>query len=284
MSNNVPVIFPIFISLVHIKRTGPMSSKHVIIVLSGKGGVGKSTVAASLAVALARQGLNTGLLDADLCGPSIAKALGLEPSKIIQGEKGWLPIKHHSLPNLLVMSMAFFVERPSDSIVWRGPKKNAMIKQFLDKVEWGNLDVLVVDTPPGTSDEHISLAEYLLAPSCPFLDTKAVLVTTPQWVALSDVTKEISFCRTVSLPISGIIENMSGIICPNCSDCSFVFAHGGGKSLAQEQDIPFLATMPFDAQLVQHIEQYGLLNHLDSIYDSNSIFKILSQDVVPKII
>jgi Mrp family chromosome partitioning ATPase len=264
-----------------------MSAKQVILVLSGKGGVGKSTVSACLALSLARGGYQVGLLDIDLCGPSISKILGLSSGqsanegrlKVVQGEKGWVPVRPAGLENLAVMSMAFLLENPNDSIVWRGPKKTAMIQQFLFQVDWGCLDYLIIDTPPGTSDEHISIVEKLS--SSPFSNPRALIVTTPQWVSISDVLKEISFCRTVGLEITGLIENMSGVICPECSECSYIFSRGGGRALSVEQNIPFMAALPLDVHLVQNIENHGLLNTPDQ---SNATLSLFTTEIIPKII
>ncbi|KAJ1550853.1 Nucleotide-binding protein 2, partial [Cladochytrium tenue] len=201
--------------------------RHIVLVLSGKGGVGKSTVAASLALALARDlsppssstataasSARVGVLDVDLTGPSLPRVLGLHGRRVHQGPRGWLPVlAEPPAPRLAVMSLAFLLQSDNDAVVWRGPKKNAMIKQFIEDVDWGDLDYLVIDTPPGTGDEHISLAEHLRALN----PDGAVVVTTPQDVAVADVRKELSFCRKVDLPVLGIIENMSGYVCPHCS-------------------------------------------------------------------
>lgn len=256
-----------------------MSSKNVFIVLSGKGGVGKSTISSCLALSLARMGYSVGLLDIDLCGPSISRIFGIDNERVMQGANGWIPVGT-GIDNLSIMSMAFFLQSQNDSVVWRGPKKNAMIQQFLDRVDWGYLDYLVIDTPPGTSDEHLSIVEYLFKQNCPFENPKAIIVTTPQWISLSDVMKEISFCRTVNLEMIGLIENMSGIKCPHCSECSFVFAQGGGKCLAIEQGIPFLATLPLDAELMQLIEQGGLSKNINEI-DNHLIFKAFINEIIP---
>jgi Mrp family chromosome partitioning ATPase len=202
--------------------------RRVLLVLSGKGGVGKSTVAAQLAFSLAARGLDVGLLDVDICGPSAPKLLGLEGQEVHQSAAGWSPV--YVTERLAVMSVGFLLPSPDDAVVWRGPRKNALIKQFLRDVVWGPLDYLVVDAPPGTSDEHISLAQLLLggggaggaaeaaaagtaAPSDPpSVDARAIIVTTPEQVAIADVRKEVSFCRKVGLPILGVVENMSALV------------------------------------------------------------------------
>ncbi|KAG0707525.1 P-loop containing nucleoside triphosphate hydrolase protein [Suillus ampliporus] len=218
------------------------SVKHVIIVCSGKGGVGKSSVSAQLALSLHASSPNArvGILDVDLTGPSIPRMLGLDGHGVHQSSDGWVPV-------LACMSVGFLLKKKGDSVVWRGPKKNAMIRQFLSDVRWGDLDYLVVDTPPGTSDEHISLIEHL-APVHSRLS--AVIVTTPQAVALLDAMKCLSFTRAVALPVLGLIENMSGYVCPCCGEVSNVFSTGGGAEMARREGVPFLGSMPIDTELV----------------------------------
>lgn len=182
--------------------------KHIVLVLSGKGGVGKSTFAAQLAFALAARGKEVGLLDIDICGPSVPKMLGLEGEEVHQSASGWSPV--YVQDNLGVMSIGFMLSHPDDAVIWRGPRKNSLIKQFLKDVDWGQLDYLVVDAPPGTSDEHISIAQLLKGSNV----AGAVVVTTPQDVAIIDVRKEITFCRKVGLPVLGVVENMSGLQAP----------------------------------------------------------------------
>lgn len=181
--------------------------------LSGKGGVGKSTVAAQLAWSLAAKDAEVGLLDIDICGPSVPKMLGLEGQEIHQSNMGWSPV--YVEENLGVMSIGFMLPNPDDAVIWRGPRKNGLIKQFLKDVHWGDLDYLVIDAPPGTSDEHISVAQFLrpCAQLCGNL-AGAVIVTTPQEVALIDVRKEINFCKKTDIPILGVVENMSSLVCP----------------------------------------------------------------------
>jgi len=217
--------------------------------LSGKGGVGKSTVACQLALTLSNAGFRVGLLDVDLCGPSIPHVLGLNGKSVHSASAGMVPVYPDGTQNFAVMSIGFLLAHKDDAVIWRGPKKSAIIKDFVDKVIWGRLDYLVIDTPPGTSDEHISITEKLM----PF-NPEAVLVTTPQGVSLSDVQKEIYFCRKVGLPILGIIENMSGFVCPHCSECTNIFGEGGGKSLADAENIPFLGRIPIDPKLMHQLD------------------------------
>jgi len=176
--------------------------KHKILVLSGKGGVGKSTFSSQLSYALSSdENQNIGLLDIDICGPSIPRLMGLEGQTIHQSNVGWSPVFLED--NLAVMSVGFMLNDPNEAVIWRGPKKNGLIKQFLRDVDWGELDYLVVDTPPGTSDEHLSIVQYLKETGI----DGAILVTTPQEVALMDVRKEINFCKKVGIPILGVVEN-----------------------------------------------------------------------------
>ncbi|CAK1596489.1 unnamed protein product [Parnassius mnemosyne] len=221
------------------------SVKCVILILSGKGGVGKSTVSTQLALTLKEKGFKVGLLDVDLCGPSVPYILNLETENIHQGAEGWIPVYLDKDQKLGVMSIGFLLKNRNDAVVWRGPKKTAMIKQFLEDVCWQDLDFLVIDTPPGTSDEHITVMENLRqVPQC-----SAILVTTPQEVAIEDVRKEITFCRKTGIPILGIIENMSGFQCPTCNECTNIFSSGGGKALADVAKVPFLGSLPLDPRV-----------------------------------
>ncbi|XP_076461202.1 cytosolic Fe-S cluster assembly factor NUBP2 homolog [Babylonia areolata] len=221
------------------------SVQHVIVVLSGKGGVGKSTVAVQLAIALKNKNKKVGLLDVDLCGPSIPKMFNLEDKSIHQCSEGWLPVYVDSEQNLGVMSIGFLLENNTEAIIWRGPKKTAMIRQFLSDVHWQDTEYLIIDTPPGTSDEHISVMENLRA----FNPDGAILVTTPQAVAVGDVRRELTFCRKTGIPVIGIIENMSGYKCPHCSECTNIFSSGGGEALAKEAGVQFLGCIPIDNKL-----------------------------------
>ncbi|KAL0951493.1 hypothetical protein HGRIS_008178 [Hohenbuehelia grisea] len=226
------------------------SIKHIIIVLSGKGGVGKSSVSAQLALNLyaASPTARVGILDVDLTGPSIPRMLGVDGHAVHQSSDGWVPVYADGAQGRLgCMSVGFLVKNKGDSVVWRGPKKNGMIRQFLSDVRWGDLDYLVIDTPPGTSDEHLSLLEHM-SPVYPKLS--AVIVTTPQAVALMDVMKCLSFTRATNLPVLGLIENMSGYVCPCCGEVSNVFSTGGGKDMAEREGLPFLGSLPVDTELV----------------------------------
>jgi ATP-binding protein involved in chromosome partitioning len=216
-----------------------MNVKHVVLILSGKGGVGKSTVAANLAVALSNHGYATGLLDLDIHGPDIPKILGIEERKLLVFDKAHIePVQVTG--TLRVVSMAFLLPEKSSPVIWRGPMKMAVIRQFLEEVHWGDLDFLVVDLPPGTGDEALTVAQ--LAPNI----AGAVIVTTPQDLAILDISKAVGFVRTIGLPVIGIIENMSGMVCPHCGGAIDVFGTGGGRRAAEDLDVPFLGSIPLD--------------------------------------
>ncbi|XP_013199329.1 cytosolic Fe-S cluster assembly factor Nubp2 homolog [Amyelois transitella] len=220
-------------------------AKRIILVLSGKGGVGKSTVSTQLALTLKEKGYKVGLLDVDLCGPSVPYLLNLEGKNIHQGDEGWIPVYLDKEQKLGVMSIGFLLNSRNDAVVWRGPKKTSMIKQFLEDVCWQDIDYLIIDTPPGTSDEHITIMENLRKfPQC-----AAMIVTTPQEVAIEDVRKEVTFCRRTGIPILGIFENMCGYVCPTCSECTNIFSSGGGRSLAEIFKIQFLGSVPIDPRI-----------------------------------
>lgn len=216
--------------------------RHKIVVLSGKGGVGKSSVAANLAVALSRKGLKTGLLDTDLHGPSIPTLLGLEGRLPVQKNGRIEPVCFSD--TLKVMSAGLLLQDRSEALVMRGPAKHGVIREFLTSVDWGDLDYLVVDCPPGTGDEPLSVIQLLRD-----LDG-AVIVTTPQDLALVDVRKSVTFCRHLNLPVIGVVENMSGYACPHCGENADIFKSGGGKLLAVEMEIPFLGSIPLDPAIV----------------------------------
>lgn len=217
--------------------------KHVILVLSGKGGVGKSTVSTNLASALAAHGRQVGLLDLDIHGPNIPKMLGIEDQRPAVLEKHMEPV--HVTGKLAVMSMAFLLPNTSSPVIWRGPMKMAVIGQFLDDVNWGALDYLIVDLPPGTGDEALSIVQ--LAPNV----QGAVIVTTPQDVAVLDAIKAVKFIEKLELPVIGIIENMSGMVCPHCGDTIDLFGRGGGEKAARELGVPYLGAIPLDPAMVK---------------------------------
>jgi ATP-binding protein involved in chromosome partitioning len=211
--------------------------RHKIVVLSGKGGVGKSTVAVNLAVSLMMSGYRVGLLDVDIHGPSVPTMLGLgDVSAQTDGEEIF-PVE---LDGIKVMSIGFFLSRKEDALIWRGPRKMTAIKQLLRDTAWGELDFLVVDVPPGTGDEPLSI--------CQMIDKMAgaVVVTTPQQVATEAVRKSITFCRELKVPVLGVVENMSGFYCPRCGEVTPIFGSGGGRKIAEEMNAPFLGSVPLD--------------------------------------
>jgi Mrp family chromosome partitioning ATPase len=216
--------------------------KHSVAVMSGKGGVGKSTVAVNLAVALASQGKSVGILDADVHGPNVPKMLGLSGRQPMMSENGLVPIDTSN--NVRVMSMAFMLPDEDTPVVWRGPVKHTVFKQFLAEVDWGKLDYLIVDLPPGTGDEPLSIAQLLGKPLW------AVVVTTPQDVALLDSRKSVVFARTVDMNTLGIVENMSGLACPHCGERIDLFKTGGGEKASRDLMVPFLGAIPIDPTVV----------------------------------
>jgi Mrp family chromosome partitioning ATPase len=221
--------------------------KHSFMVLSGKGGVGKSTVAVNLALALAREGYEVGILDADIHGPNIPKMLGVEFERPRPAAVGMLPIL---TPHMIrVMSIGFLLRTPNDAVIWRGPLKHSLIQQFLGEVFWGGLDYLIIDLPPGTGDEALSTAHLL-----PDVDG-AVVVTTPQEVALLDSRKCITFCRELKMPLIGVVENMSGLECPHCHKEIDLFKVGGGERAAREMNAIFLGRIPLDPQMVRDTDR-----------------------------
>jgi Mrp family chromosome partitioning ATPase len=249
--------------------------KHIILVLSGKGGVGKSSITTQLALSLSLQGKSVGVLDVDLTGPNIPRFFGIEEKKVTQAEGGLVPVPVHEASqrrnsegeagieggkvgfgSLSCMSLGFILSSRSTAVIWRGPKKTAMVRQFLTSTLWpADLDYLLIDTPPGTSDEHISLLETIHKDCRPEQLAGAVVVTTPQAISTSDVKKELNFCTKVNVKVLGVIENMSGFVCPHCWECTNVFSKGGGEAMAKQFEVPFLGCVPIDPAFVQLIEE-----------------------------
>ncbi|MCD6192944.1 MAG: Mrp/NBP35 family ATP-binding protein [Candidatus Aminicenantes bacterium] len=215
--------------------------KHRLLVFSGKGGVGKSTVAANLALSLSQKNLTVGLLDVDIHGPNLAKILGVEDKRLDVSPEGITPVEVNG--NLKLVSMAFLLEDPNLPVIWRGPMKMKAIQQFLGDVNWGELDWLIIDSPPGTGDEPLSVAQLIPA-------TGALIVTTPQEISLLDSRKAVTFARRLNLKIVGIVENMSGLICPHCGQKINLFKEGGGEVAAKELGVPFLGRIPIDPEIV----------------------------------
>ena len=213
-----------------------------IVVVSGKGGVGKSTAAANLAISLSLQGHKVGLLDVDIHGPSAPKILGCEQGVPVSDGQAIQPVAVRD--RLALMSIGFFIGNKTDAVIWRGPMKYKVIQQLLGDVDWGDLDYLVVDCPPGTGDEPLSVAQLIGRPAA------AVVVTTPQELAIADVRRCVTFCQKAELPIAGVLENMSGYACPHCGVHTDLFGAGGGARLCQEMSIPFLGGIPIDPRIV----------------------------------
>ncbi len=220
--------------------------RHKILVMSGKGGVGKSTVAANLAVALAKRGYRTGLMDVDLHGPTIPQLMGLAGQQIASDNGKLIPLPYNE--HLSVLSMGALLPERDAAVIWRGPMKIGVIRQFLGDAEWGELDFLVVDSPPGTGDEPLTVAQDMPG-------VRAVVVTTPQEVSLADVRKSLNFCHQVNMPVAGVIENMSGYACANCGHLENLFGSGGGEKMAQAMGVPFLGKIPLDRHVVASGEQ-----------------------------
>lgn len=216
--------------------------RHKLVVMSGKGGVGKSTVSLYLALGLAAQGLHVGLLDVDLHGPSISRMLGInQHAKVQEKEQTISPIVvEHGLS---VLSLEMLMPDRESSVIWRGPLKIGVIKQFLADVNWGMLDYLVIDCPPGTGDVPMTVAQMVD-------QARAVLVTSPQEIALADVRKSVDFCHQMQVPVLGVVENMSGLVCPHCQQSIDLLGKGGGRKLARRFGMAFLAEIPWDTRVV----------------------------------
>lgn len=213
------------------------------LVLSGKGGVGKSTVTVNLAATLSMEGADVGILDADIHGPNIPKMLGVESVRPFISSEGFLPVT--AIQEIKVMSIGFLLRSKDDAVIWRGPLKHGLLKQFLGEVLWGDLDYLIFDLPPGTGDEALSIAHLLT-----HVDG-AIVVTTPQDVSLLDSRKSITFCQKLNIPIIGVVENMSGMACPHCQKEINLFKKGGGEKAAIEMGVPFLGRIPLDPEMVE---------------------------------
>ena len=225
-----------------------------IVVMSGKGGVGKSTMAVNLAVSLSQAGHKVGLLDVDIHGPSIPTMLGLEGRSIMGNGEALLPI---TFGGVKVVSLGFLLPNPDDAVIWRGPMKTTVIKQFLKDVAWGDLDYLIIDSPPGTGDEPLSVCQTIGDVD------GAILVTTPQRVAEVDVRKSVTFCRQINVPVMGIVENMSGFCCPQCGEITPILRSGGGRRIAESMGLNFLGAIPMDPNIAEacdsgraYIEKY----------------------------
>jgi len=216
--------------------------KNKIMVMSGKGGVGKSSVSVNLAIALAGKGFKVGLMDVDIHGPDIPRMLGLKGMLTANASKRLDPMRYSD--NLTAVSIESLMSNKDDAIIWRGPVKHGVIRQFIGEVEWGDLDYLIIDSPPGTGDEPLTVAQLIK-------DARAVIVTTPQEIALADVRKSINFCKTVNMGILGLVENMSGYTCPHCGKSVDIFGSGGGERTAAVAGMKLLGRIPFDPDIVK---------------------------------
>jgi Mrp family chromosome partitioning ATPase/predicted Fe-Mo cluster-binding NifX family protein len=231
--------------------------KNRLLIMSGKGGVGKTSVSVNLSLALANQGYKVGLMDVDIHGPDIPRMLGLKGMAESNTLQKLVPMRYYD--NLHVISIESIMQNKDDAIIWRGPMKHAVIRQFIADVDWGELDYLIIDAPPGTGDEPLSVAQTIT-------DAKAIIITTPQEISLADVRKSISFCRTVKMEILGLIENMSSLTCPHCQKMIDLFGTGGGKTVAKASKLDFMGSIPFDSNMVKcgDAGTSFLKNHADS--------------------
>jgi Mrp family chromosome partitioning ATPase len=244
--------------------------KHKIIVISGKGGVGKTSVAVNLSNALALSGNRVGILDADIHGPNIAKMLGIETANLGLSDQGIEPVD--VAENLKAVSMSFMLEEQDQPVIWRGPLKMATIKQFLSDVHWGELDFLIVDSPPGTGDEPLSTCQLI-----PDL-SGAIIVTTPQELALLDARKSLAFVRQLKVPVIGIIENMSGFVCPYCHRELNIFKKGGGESFANAYGVPYLGGIPIEPAFVELADRgTPFVTFDDGLESSKAFLKIVER-------
>lgn len=244
--------------------------KHKIMVLSGKGGVGKSSLAASLAYGFASAGKKTGLLDIDFHGPSIPTIFGAQGEKAFAMEDQIMPVEKHGVK---LMSIPFLLSENSEAVVWRGPMKAGVIKKLLEEVLWDELDYLVMDFPPGTGDEALSACQLIDKPD------GAIIVTTPQEVSLSDCRRCIDFCRKLELPILGVVENMSGFVCPDCGTETEIFSSGGGRKMAEQEELSFLGRIPIDPGFMAMCENGGIFTEDKK---ENSVFARITE-IIEKI-
>ena len=245
--------------------------KYKLVVISGKGGVGKTTVAVNLAYGLVKKGKKVGILDVDIHGPNIAKMLGIEEEKLKGVESAIEPIE--TIPNLKAVSLALVLENKDQPVIWRGPLKIITIRQFLADVNWGTLDYLIVDSPPGTGDEPLSVCQLI-----PDING-AIIVTTPQEVAILDSRKSVTFVRELKVPVVGIIENMSGFICPHCNKEINLFGAGGGERSAKDLKVPFLGKSPFEPEVVKSGDSGRPFIH----YKDDSQTAIIMDKIINKI-
>ena len=245
--------------------------KQKFLVMSGKGGVGKSSTAVNISIALAKKGFKVGLMDVDLHGPDIPRMLGLTDMPEVNQNHKLNPMQYSE--NLKAISIEAFTPNKDDAIIWRGPMKYSAIRQFIADVEWGDLDYLIIDAPPGTGDEPLTVAQQIP-------DAKAVIVTTPQEIALADVRKSINFCKAVKMEIFGLIENMSGLTCPHCQKIIELFGAGGGEKTAKQMGVPFLGRIPIDPQVVSCGDSGACYQELHSDSEVSQAFSQIAARMV----
>lgn len=252
--------------------------RNTILVMSGKGGVGKSTVAANLALSLAREGFRVGVLDGDIHGPDIPKILGVEDVSLTGDEEGGIkPVT--AFNTIKVVSVGYLLESRDTPVIWRGPMKHSVMRQFLKDVNWGELDYLVVDLPPGTGDEPLSIAQLIRSPAAAVAPW-AIIVTTPQDVALLDARKSVEFARALELRILGVIENMSGFSCPHCGESIDLFKAGGGLKAAEDLRVNFLGAVPIDPRIVRDTDEGRPFVMTDDSSQANMAFARIVEDVL----
>lgn len=256
-------------------RSSLKQIRNKLLVMSGKGGVGKSSVAAYLAVSLAKKGYKVGLMDVDLHGPSIPRLLGLRGTLQPSPNSGKaIPVR--AMPNLQVMSIESILGENKDvATIWRGPIKIGVIRQFISDIDWEDLDYLIIDSPPGTGDEPLTVAQTIP-------DAKAIVVTTPQEISLADVRKSIHFCRQVRMDILGIVENMSGLLCPHCGKEVELFGAGGGELLAEKENIPFLGKLPLDPEVVRSGDSGRAMGLVENELPFAKAFEKIVEEVVAR--
>ena len=244
--------------------------RRIVLVISGKGGVGKSTVAVNLATALFLAGNKVGLLDADIHGPSVPTMLGLEGAKPCGGDDGILPV---DAGGLKVLSMGLFLKNQDDALIWRGPMRTSAVKQLMEEADWGELDYLIIDTPPGTGDELLAVCQGAGE------IFGAVVVTTPQKVAARDVRKSITFCRELQVRVLGIVENMSGFVCPHCGQLTQILRRDGGRKIATDMNVSFLGAIPLDPLIADACDDGNAFIHRCRQSDTADIM----QDIIDQI-